>query len=222
MSKLSLRAVKLKVGQSPETDLEVLRAAREIFGSDCSLRVDANCAWDAKTALAQIESFEPFRLDAVEQPLPADDLDGLAWLTARSRVPIVVDESLVSAEDARALAERRACHLFNVRISKCGGLLNSARIRAIGEASGIGSMLGAQVGETALLSAAGRHFATRCEGVRFFEGSYGKLLLEEDIAVQDITVGGEGAAAALEGPGLGVDVDEARLSKYAKERERIR
>jgi muconate cycloisomerase len=128
----------------------------------------------------------------------------------------------VSAEDARRLADAGACHLFNVRVSKCGGLINSARVREIGLRAGIGCMLGAQVGETALLSAAGRHFGTRCEDVRFFEGSYGKLLLEEDIGVQDLTVGREGAGAALDGPGIGVDVDEEKLARFVTARETVR
>ena len=115
-------------------------------------------------------------------------------------MPVIVDESLVSAEDARRLADAGACHVFNVRISKCGGLLESARVREIGLRAGIGCMLGAQVGETALLSAAGRHFGTRCEGVRFFEGSYGKIA-RGGHRVQDLTVGREGAGAALDGPG---------------------
>jgi len=142
----------------------------------------------------------------------------MAWLTARSPVPVIADESLVSAEDAQRLAAQRGCHLFNIRISKCGGLLNSARIAAIGRAAGIGCMLGAQVGETALLSAAGRQFGTRVPDVRFFEGSYGKLLLTEDIATAEITFGKGGEAPALLGPGLGVDVDQRRLDAYVTHR----
>jgi muconate cycloisomerase len=68
------------------------------------------------------------------------------------------------------------------------------------------------------LSAAGRHFATRSPEARFFEGSYGSILLEEDIAKEDLTVGPGGKGKALEGPGLGVEVDEVRLSKWIRGR----
>lgn len=209
-----LSEVKLKVGMSPEADIELLRRARDVLGESCGLRIDANCAWSAEEAQRRLDAFAPFRLQAVEQPLPGDDLEGLAWLTARSPVPVIVDESLASAADARALIGMRACHHFNIRVSKCGGLINAARLRDLGAAAGIGCQVGAQVGETVLLSAAGRHLATRTPGVLFCEGSYGRMLLESDIGVQDLTIPPGGRAPALDGAGLGVDVDPAKLAPF--------
>jgi muconate cycloisomerase len=215
MAALQLGSVKLKVGQSLAEDVEVLTVARSTLGEACSLRVDANCAWTADEALERLAAFAPFRLDGLEQPLAAADVDGMAWLTARSAVPIIADESLVSLNDAERLVATRACHLFNIRISKCGGLLQSLRIADLGARAGIGCMLGAQVGETALLSAAGRHFGTRVLDVRHFEGSFGTLLLEQDVAEDALTFGRGGEAFAIEGPGLGVEVDEQRLRAFA-------
>jgi L-alanine-DL-glutamate epimerase-like enolase superfamily enzyme len=214
MRALSLRDVKVKVGRSAEEDREVLRVVRDVLGDAVALRVDANCAWTAPEALERLQELAPFRLAAAEQPLAADDIEGMAWLTARSAVPIVADESLVSAADAERLAAARACHVFNVRISKCGGLLQARRIRDIGVRAGIASMLGAQVGETALLSAAGRHFATRMPDVRHCEGSFGEMLLEADLSARPVAFGRGGEATALTGPGLGVDVDDARLRSF--------
>jgi len=213
---MRLGSVKIKVGQSLAADLEVLQAARDTLGDACSLRVDANCAWTPAEALERLAAFAPFRLVGFEQPVAADDIDGMAWLTARSPVPIIADESLVSVRDAERLAAARACHMFNIRISKCGGLLQSRRIRDIGHRAGIECMLGAQVGETALLSAAGRHFGTRVPGLRHFEGSFGTLLLEQDITDRDLTFGPGGAAPALDGPGLGIEVDEPRLRSLGR------
>jgi muconate cycloisomerase len=215
------RSVKLKVGTDPQADREIVAGARDLLGPDCSLRVDANGAWKAEEALRRIEALVPYRLDGVEQPLAADDLPGLAWLAARSPVPVIVDESLVSIADARRLAEARACHLFNIRISKCGGLLNAARIRDLAAERGIGALLGAQVGETAILSAAGRQFATRVPDLLHHEGSYGTLLLEEDIGREDLTLGPGGRAPALAGAGLGVEVDEARLAPHIAGRQEL-
>ncbi len=206
--------VKVKVGSNAVADQAVLREAREQLGPECGLRIDANCAWHAEQALRRIEALAPLELESVEQPLPADDVEGLAWLTARSPVPIIVDESLASGVDAERLIAARACHAFNIRISKCGGMIGAARLRDLGQAAGIGCQLGAQVGETALLSAAGRHFATRSADVLFHEGSYGTLLLEGDIADPDVTIAPGGRAPALTGPGLGVDVDAARMAQW--------
>lgn len=214
------RAVKAKVGGTAEEDRTRLELIREILGDDVSLRIDANCAWDAGTALARIRDFERFRLAAVEQPCAASALEDLAWLARRSPVPIAADESLVSLADARRLAEAGACHIFNVRISKCGGLLLSTAIREVGRSAGITPMLGAQVGETAVLAAAGRQFAARCADLRFAEGSYGSLLLEVD-ASDDMVLGPKGEARLQHGHGLGIAVELERLDPYVVERREL-
>jgi len=216
---IGIRSTKLKVGRSLDDDLAALRIVRAVLGDAVALRVDANCAWTADEALARLQQFAAFRLDGAEQPVAADDVDGMAWLTARSPVPIVADESLVSVHDAERLVAARACHVFNVRISKCGGLLTSRRIRDIGARAGIGCIVGCQVGETALLSAAGRHLSTRTADVLHHEGSFGELLLEQDPCTDDLAFGSHGAAPALGGIGLGVDVAPARLQRFTVHRE---
>jgi muconate cycloisomerase len=203
-------AVKVKVGADLDNNLRVLETARAVLGDEVELRIDANCAWDVAGAIAQLEAMAPFRLAGVEQPLPAGDLPGLRELTAAAIVPVVVDESLATLNDARRLVDRRACDIFNIRISKVGGLVNAARIQRCAQAAGLECQLGAQVGETGLLSAAGRHFATRVDDVRWCEGSYDGVLLETQITAPDITVGPGGWADAIAGPGLGVaPLDEA-------------
>jgi muconate cycloisomerase len=214
---MRVRHVKVKVGTDAATDLEVLRETRAVLGEQCSLRIDANGAWERDEALERLKGLESVNVRAVEQPLAANDIEGLVWLTARSPVPVIVDESIVSLEDARQLAARRACHAFNVRVSKCGGLLCSARIREVARRENLGCMLGAQVGETAILSAAGRHLATRTGDLWFLEGSYGELLLEEDVGMNSVTVGRGGRGRALRGPGLGVTVNEDILRGYVQE-----
>jgi muconate cycloisomerase len=109
----------------------------------------------------------------------------------------------------------QACDFFNLRLSKCGGLSNTLAIadRAISE--GIGIQLGCQVGETAILSSAGRHVAAHLKELRFIEGSYGTHLLIEDIAEKGITFGHRGIAPVITGNGLGISVLENVLAKHA-------
>jgi len=209
---MGFKSVKLKVGNNEAEDLALLTMAREILGDACSLRVDANCAWKRDEALQRISALVPLRVVSIEQPLSPEDLSGMSWLTARSPIPIMADESLVSIEDARHLIENRACHLFNLRISKCGGLLRAARVRDMAMNHGISCQLGSQVGETAILSAAGRQLATRSNDLSFLEGSFGGLLLQHDIATESVTFGKGGLAPALPRPGLGITIDENGLS----------
>jgi muconate cycloisomerase len=127
----------------------------------------------------------------------------------------MVDESLVTAQDARALIAARAADFFNVRISKCGGLARSLAIASAALAAGLGVQVGSQVGETAILSAAGRHLAAALPAVAFVEGSFGTLLLAEDVSVESVRFGHRGEAPILSGSGLGIRVVEERLRRRA-------
>lgn len=218
MAKFGVNDVKVKVGASLESNLEILTTARAILGEGVTLRIDANCAWNAKETLRQLEAMQAFSLTGVEQPVPGEDIAGMREVTAAGLVPVVADESLCSLEDARTLIREQACDVFNVRISKCGGLVNAGRIDRLAREAGLACQLGAQVGEAGILSAAGRHYATRSAGVRWCEGSYGKLLLEEDITEPDVTVGPGGVAPAIEAAGIGVTPEAERLQRYEHER----
>ena len=83
----------------------------------------------------------------------------------------------------------------------------------------LGYQLGCQIGETALLSAAGRHFATSVAGLRYLEGSYDRHLVREALGEQDLTFRWGGWAAALPGPGLGVRIDPRALQRVTTRKE---
>lgn len=214
---LGLREVKLKVGTDLERELAALRVLRRILGRRADLRVDANGAWSATQALDAIARMRVYGISAIEQPVPADDLDGLRRVTEGTPETILVDESLRTAEEAAALVAARACDGFNIRVSKCGGLLASARLARIAAEAGLVSVVGAQVGESAILSAAGRHLAVAI-APRHVEGSAGRLLLREDLGAEDVLPGWGGRARAPRGPGLGVRVREETLGRYGRSR----
>jgi L-Ala-D/L-Glu epimerase len=221
MAKFGVGDVKVKVGASLESNLEILTSARAILGDKVTLRIDANCAWSAQETLRQLEAMQGFSLTGVEQPVPGEDITGMQTVTAAKLVPVVADESLCSLEDARTMIREQACDVFKVRISKCGGLINAGRIDRLAREAGLACQLGAQVGEAGILSAAGRHYATRSAGVRWCEGSYGQLLLEEDITEPDVTVGPGGMAPAIDDAGIGVIPVAERLQRYEHERQAI-
>ncbi len=218
LKRFGAREVKLKVGADLETNLRFLDITREVLGGDVELRIDANSAWNASEAIRQLEAMAAYQLAGVEQPLPAADIPGMREVTAAGITPVVADESLASLEDAHRLVDQRACDIFNVRVSKVGGLLNAGRIHRCAEAAGLQCQLGAQVGETGILSAAGRHYGTRSEGVRWFEGSYDSILLETSITEPDITIGPGGRATAITRLGLGVTPVPERLEACTVQR----
>lgn len=126
----------------------------------------------------------------------------------------MADESLVTVADSRRLIAAGACRWFNLRVAKCGGVTNVLRIARLATAAGIRLQIGCQVGETAILSAMGRHLAAHLGQVEFVEGSYGSLLLAEDIAEPEVRFGAGGRAPLIRGPGIGVHVNDALLRKH--------
>lgn len=204
---LGIRQVKIKVGDDLDRDLHSLALLRRVLGDAVDLRVDANCAWTPTEAVEAIERMRAYRIAAVEQPVAGPDADGLREVADAVEVPVIADESVRTVEEARHLAETRACDAFNIRVSKCGGLLDSLRIAEIAQEAGMFCVVGAQVGESGILSSAGRHLAAAI-GPRYLEGSGGSLLLKQDLTVERVLPGRGGRARTFGGRGLGVHVRE--------------
>jgi len=204
---------KVKVGVEGIDDEVSLRRIRQLVGDGMDLRIDANEAWTCENLEAKFSPLEKFNITSIEQPVHHNEVDGLSALRSKLSAPIMLDESLCSLEDAQRAIEHGTCDLFNIRISKCGGFLNSLKIAATAHQAGLGYQLGCQVGETGILSAAGRHFASSVGDIRYLEGSYDSFLVKERLTHENLTWGRRGIAPALTEPGLGISIDEAALKR---------
>ncbi len=212
------RQIKVKVGIEGYDDPARLRAVRGRVGR-IDLRVDANEAWPAAAAVERIRALEPFGISAVEQPVAHAEVNALADVRRQVKTPIMLDESLCGFVDAERAADRGLCDLFNLRLSKCGGFIPTLRLAQFARRRGLACQLGCQVGETAVLSAAGRHFAASVDGLRYLEGSYDRHLVREALGTRDLTFGWGGWAAALPGPGLGMTLDARALERVTVRKE---
>lgn len=210
--------VKIKVGN--DQDLAVLSLVREILGHEVDLRVDANGAWSAEEAEQRIDAMMAYGITAVEQPVSKEDLIGLKRVADQVGIPVIADESLCFERDAKDLASLQACKVFNLRLSKCGGILAAARMHQIGQEQGIAAQLGCQVGETGILSAAGRQFALSRK-LLYLEGSYSNYILKEDIVNEPVEFGPGGVARPLAGYGLGISINEEVVQRLAVIHEEI-
>ena len=219
MKMFGFRQVKIKVGTTGIDDLSSVARARRILGQHVDLRLDANEAWHCDEVLAKIEALEPFNPTCLEQPVPHSQVRGLAEVKSRIATPIMLDESLCSAEDAMHAVAEGTCDLFNLRISKCGGIIPCVRLAALARQHGLGYQLGCQVGETGILSAAGRHLACNIGQFRYLEGSYDRFLIRGSVTKENLTFRLGGRAPRLNGPGLGITVDEAGI-RHTAVRER--
>lgn len=151
----------LKIKASREHDAVAgLLAVRAAVGADITLRVDANQAWDAETAIRVIRAAEDagLGLELVEQPVAARDLDALAAVTAAVDTPIMADESVRTAQDVRDIAVRGAAGLVNVKLAKTGGLHEALACVQAARSAGLGVIVGCMM-ESHVGVAAAAHLA---------------------------------------------------------------
>jgi L-alanine-DL-glutamate epimerase-like enolase superfamily enzyme len=197
---------KLKLGTNE--DIQQVAAVREAVGPDACVRIDANGVWPVDHAVEMLARLERFGIELAEQP--AADLEGLAEVRRRSRIPIAADESVVSAEDAERAVELGACEVATVKVAKAGGLVAGLDVaREI--PSYLSSALDGPVG-----IAAAAHLAQLIPrpglSAQLAHGLATAALFNETIA----SVGAEIRDAALvlpDAPGLGVEIDELALRR---------
>ena len=183
----------LKVKLGSDRDREILQAIRG--ASDKEIRVDANCAWTVKQAVAMLPVLEEFGVTVLEQPLAADDIDGFAQLTSISTIPIIADESCVTSHDIPRLVG--AVDGINIKLAKCGGLREALRMIAIARAHHMMVMVGCMV-ESSLAITAAAHFTPLVDIVDLD----GAALLAND-PFRGATID-NGQVELPSGPGLGV------------------
>jgi L-alanine-DL-glutamate epimerase-like enolase superfamily enzyme len=196
------RILKIKGGKDPDEDVRRIQAVHDAL-PNLILRLDADQGYTVQQALDVARALEG-RLEMLEQPTPADDLQALSEVTKHSPIPILADESLTGPPSALLLVNRRSAHGLSIKLATCGGLHCARQIDAIARAAGIATMVGC-INEPALLIAAGLGFALSSPNVR-----YGDLDGHFDL-VGDPTYPGftfeDGWLVASDTPGLGCTVD---------------
>lgn len=145
LAEQGFRQIKVKAGLNPEDDMEAIRQIREAVGGKVRLKVDANQGWSVGDAIRVIRHYAEYGVEAVEQPVPHWDIDGLAYVRSKSPLKIMADESCFTPQDAMKLIKKDAVDVINIKLMKCGGLYRALQINSIAEAAGISCMLGCMV-----------------------------------------------------------------------------
>jgi L-alanine-DL-glutamate epimerase-like enolase superfamily enzyme len=204
------KGVKIKVGIDRKHDLGAAASIRAALGPEATIRIDANMGWRSRReALSMIEALEPHNIHSVEQPLPADRIEDLAWLREASPIAIMVDESVWGPDDAQRVIDARAADIINVYVSEAGGLRNAARIFAMAEAAGVACTIGSMP-ELGIGTAAQMHLAVAMPELLAPSDVCGVLYNAESLILETLPIR-DGLAGVPPGPGLGVTLDEQRL-----------
>ena len=214
ISKLDLNSIKVKIVDF-ESGLSHLKLIRNKLGYGVDIRVDANAAFNCTDALSFIEKTNPLNLSAIEQPVQKNDLNGLKKVSDLSDIPVIADESMYTDKGPFYLIENGICHGLNIRLSSCGGIRSALKLYKHAQAKNMTTIIGAHVGETAILSFAGRHFAAICSDFDYLEGSYSRYVLEEDLVPENISFGLEGKLAIPSSFGLGIEIDEKLIECWS-------
>lgn len=171
---------KIKLSADLPRDLGKLEPLRKDF-AEISLRADANNIWQSVDQAAAHIAALNIPLWAIEEPLPAGQLPELRDLHRALGIKIILDESFLNIAQIETLLKDTECWIVNIRISKMGGLLRSLQIADALAKSGIGIVVGAQVGETSLLTRAALPIADAAADLLCAqEGAFGTILLAKD------------------------------------------
>ena len=205
---------KLKIGaRSLEVDIRHALAIKSALGRDVSIRVDVNQAWDFTTAIKGMTQLQEGGIDLVEQPTPMWDRQALITLSQRFSVPILADEAVATSHDGYALASSGFTGAFALKIAKAGGPVQALKLAHVAQAAGIG-LYGGTMLEGTLGSIASLH-AWSTVKMQWGTEMFGPLLLKDDIVVSPLEFS-HGQVTLPQGPGLGIEIDEDKLSFYAR------
>ena len=201
---LGFRAFKVKVGREPDADAARVALARELAGDEALLGADANGGWPLETALETVPRLAESGIAFIEQPVRADDLEGLREVRALG-VPLIADESVYSEADVLRIGRLGAADVVSVYVGKSSALERAVASARLAADLGLAAVIGAN-GEMGIGAAAQLHVACACEQLSEIpHGITGHHFYEDEPTLAsplDI----DGRVARLpEGPGLGVE-----------------
>ncbi|MGE5525452.1 MAG: mandelate racemase/muconate lactonizing enzyme family protein [Rhodospirillaceae bacterium] len=208
-------AYKIKVGVAdPKADAARTRAVCEVLGPDVLVCADANQAWSPEEAVAYVTAVADTTLAFFEQPVAAADIAGMARVARASRIPIGVDEGLHSMDDLRRHHEAGAAQGCSLKTIKLGGVKPVADAALLCETLGMQINLACKIAESGIATAAMLHLAAVAPNVNWGVSLTSQYLAEDIVRGLPAVV--RGHLEVPTGPGLGIDVDEARVRAHAR------
>ena len=158
---LGYDTLKIKIGDDPQKDVERVVAINATLDSHIKLRLDANQGWTAKESVKLLHALEKQDIIAefIEQPVAADDFEGLKYIKERVQTPLLADESIFSVKDARKLLEMQAIDYVNIKLAKTAGITQALKLADLSKDFGVKCMIGCML-EGPISVAAGVHVAS--------------------------------------------------------------
>jgi D-galactarolactone cycloisomerase len=201
------RAVKLRLGDTVRSDIERTVAMRAAVGEDIALLADANCRYSVDDVRAVLPALTQARVGWLEEPFPP--YQDRKWRAAAeiATVPLAAGENCYTRYDFQRLADAGCVSVVQPDLSRCGGITEALRIAALASAAGL--PVCTHGCHTGLNMAASVHFLASIDNARYFEGDGSTdNPLRTRACSASYELGPDGTVTPLQGPGLGVEVDE--------------
>lgn len=204
---------KVKVGRRPVSlDTAVVRALRDRFGDGIELYVDGNRGWTASESLRAMSEMADLGLLFAEELCPADDVLGRRWLVERLDVPFIADESVPTPADVAREVLAGAATAISIKTARTG-FTGSRRVHHLAESLGVEVVIGNQI-DSQLGTACAVTFGAAFESTSRRAGELSNFLdMTDDLLVDPLRIR-DGHLSVPTGPGLGIDVDPDKLSRY--------
>lgn len=200
--------VKVKVGGQPADDIARVRAVREVIGPERALVIDANCGWDADTAIHCLRELADCNIAVMEQPTPDGDYEQIARVRRESGVRVMADDMCFNLVHAKELIRNQGCDLISVYPGKNGGIRKAREIVQLAEQHGVGCTIGSNL-EWDVATAAMGHLIVATPNLRVEEypgDLHGPAYYEQRIVKEPLSIVGP-VTTISDRPGLGVEVD---------------
>ncbi|MEU6896038.1 enolase C-terminal domain-like protein [Streptomyces sp. NPDC046557] len=201
--------VKIKASRDMAQDVRTVARIRAQLADTVPIMVDANMSWSADEAPRHLRALRDAGATLVEEPLPKGAWEDLGRLRADVGLPIMLDESVCTLDDARAAVAHGSCDAFNIRVAKNGGPVAAARLAAFARAQGLGFQIGVQVAEVGPLVNAGRALAFRhCDALTVEAGQSDRFFPEMIVSPRPAVCRVTNTISPPAGHGFGLDLND--------------
>jgi L-alanine-DL-glutamate epimerase-like enolase superfamily enzyme len=208
-------AVKVKLGESKEKDVERIKAIREGIGNEHPLRIDANQGWQTSdNAINVLKALAEYNIEYCEEPILRSRFMELRKVSEASPIPIMADESCGDEMDAERLIQLNACKMFNIKLGKSSGIYKGLKIARLGAKANMSMQVGGFM-ESRLGMTASAHLALANSHIHHCDFDT-PLMFTEDPVIGGINYLNKGIVDVPDTPGLGAVIDESFLKKAEK------
>jgi len=211
--KKGIKTFMVKAGSSTlKEDIARVEAIRKI-DEDIHIIVDANQGWDSYTAIKFGKFIEKYNIDFLEQPVPYWDIDGLVKIRKSINIPISVDETLFTINDAISVIQKGAADIFSIKVAKNGGIYKANQIINLAKAFNIKCFMNSMIEEGITQSASLQLGMSSGNLLELGHAYSSPLRLEEDISNYSDQINGD-VVIPSQKSGLGIDIKMDVLKKY--------